>query len=315
MKKILLIIIPLFLFSTIIRAQDTETTPEVTEEAVSTVIVEPIYSVEGNGVILDVYFNTLKQGRAGLLGLRGASITSANASIFNDSIDFFEIDGRDGWWTFLSASMSQAIRQYDLPVTVMLDGETEAQILLTRFNIISGGFISQAVNLVPDDDLARLLDPEVEANEFARIFSTSDEISDEVYWGTNSFILPLATELTSPFGASRIFNEELETIHTGWDFNAPTGLPLLATAGGRVAFAGTMDIRGNYVLINHGQGVYSGYAHMSVVYVTEGQEISEGQVLGLVGTTGRSSSAHAHFEMIVNGQWVDAIDFLQMYVP
>ena len=211
--------------------------------------------------------------------------------------------------------MGQVIRQYDLPVTVMLEGETDPQVLLTRFNIITGGFISQAVNLVPDDELARLLDPEVEANEFERIFAVANETSDEVYWDTNSFIAPLSTELTSPFGASRIFNEELETTHTGWDFNAPTGLPLLATASGRVAFAGTMDIRGNYVLVNHGQGVYSGYAHMSVVYVTQGQEVSEGQVLGLVGSTGRSSSAHAHFEMIVNGQWVDAVDFLRMYVP
>ncbi|GAB5490120.1 MAG: hypothetical protein Phog2KO_03350 [Phototrophicaceae bacterium] len=315
MKKILLITILLILFSTIISAQDAEITPEATEDPISTVSIEPIYSVEGDSVILDVYFNTLKQGRAGLLGLQGDNITSASASIFNDTIEFFEIEGREGWWAFISASIGQTIRQYDLPVTIMLEGTSEPQVLLTRFNIISGGFISQAVNLIPDDELARLLDPAVETTEFERIFTVASEISDEVYWNTNSFIAPLTTELTSPFGASRIFNEELETTHTGWDFNAPTGLPLLSTASGKVAFAGTMDIRGNYVLVNHGQGVYSGYAHMSVIYVTQGQDVSEGQVLGLVGTTGRSSSAHAHFEMIVNGQWVDAVDFLRMYVP
>jgi len=172
------------------------------------------------------------------------------------------------------------------------------------------------VNLVPDDETLRLIQPEVEAAEFEVIFGIANQVTDEAYWGEDSFIPPSANaELTSPFGAARIFNEELQTVHTGWDFNAATGTPLLSTANGRVAFAGRLDIRGNYVLVDHGRGIYSGYAHMSVIYVTQGQEISEGQVLGLVGSTGRSSSAHAHFEMIANGVWVDSADFVSMYIP
>lgn len=315
MKKFLLITLLLIVFSINLSAQDAENTPEATETSSPTVSSEPIYSVEGDGVILDVYFNTLKQGRSGILGLRGEDIIEANSTIFANTVEFFQIDGRDGWWAIFSADMGQAIRQYDLPVTVTVDGQDEPQVLLTRFNLISGGFISQPVNLVPDDEIERLLDPEVEASEIELIFGSASEQTDSVFWDENSFIAPLNTELTSPFGASRIFNENLETTHTGWDFNAPTGMPLLATANGVVALADTIDIRGNYVLVNHGQGVYSGYAHMSVIYVTQGQEVTEGQVLGLVGTTGRSSSAHAHFEMIVDGKWVDAVDFVRMYVP
>lgn len=314
MKKILLTLL-LMLFSLTISAQDAENTPEATEDRSVTISSEPIYSVEGDGVILDVYFNTLKQGRSGLLGLRGEGITGANTIIFANTVEFFHIDGRDGWWAIFSADMSQAIRQYDLPVTVTLNNSRDPQVLLTRFNLISGGFISQEVNLVPDDELERLLDPEVEISEFERIFAVATQDTENVLWDENSFISPINTELTSPFGASRVFNDNLETTHTGWDFNAPTGTPLLATASGVVALADTLDIRGNYVLVNHGQGIYSGYAHMSVVYVTQGQEVREGQVLGLVGSTGRSSSAHAHFEMIVDGKWVDAVDFVRMYVP
>lgn len=314
MKNLLLITLLVTFFSITITAQEPENTPEATEDSPIMVSSEPIYSVEGDGVILDVYFNTLKQGRAGLLGLRGEDITSASTSIFANNIGFFQIDERDGWWAIFSADMGQAIRQYDLAVTITLEGQRDPQVLLTRFNLISGGFIGQAVNLVPDDELSRLLDPEVEANEFEQIFSAADTDTG-VFWNENSFIAPLNAELSSPFGAARIFNEEFQTIHTGWDFNAPTGIPLLATASGVVALAEPLDIRGNYVLVNHGQGIYSGYAHMSVIYVTQGQEVTEGQVLGLVGTTGRSSSAHAHFEMIVNGHWVDAVDFVQMYIP
>ncbi|MEO1290515.1 MAG: M23 family metallopeptidase, partial [Chloroflexota bacterium] len=168
----------------------------------------------------------------------------------------------------------------------------------------------------PDDNLNRLLDPEIEQAELERIFDIASGVSDEPFWGENSFVAPSPNaELTSPFGAVRVFNEELQTVHTGWDFNAPTGTPLMATAAGEVVFAGQLDIRGNYVLVNHGRGIYSGYAHLSVIFVTQGQPVSEGQVVGTVGSTGRSSSAHAHFEMIANGIWIDATDFVQMYVP
>lgn len=314
MRKILLPIILVFLFASLIHAQEAEITPEATENTI-TVSTEPVYSVEGDGVILDVYFNTLQQGRVGLLGLRGEAIQSARATLSLRTMEFFQLEGREGWWTLLAINMGQAIRLYDLTITIELDGWDEPQILLTRFNVVNGRFISQAVQLAPDDELLRLIEPEVEEAEFARIFEATS-ITEEALWSENSFIAPSPNaELTSPFGASRLFNDELETVHTGWDFNAITGTPLLSLADGKVALAGAFDIRGNYVLVNHGQGVYSGYAHMSVVYVTQGQSVSEGQVLGLVGSTGRSSSAHAHFETIVNGVWVDSVDFVQMYIP
>lgn len=314
MKKAFLFSILILLSSVRVMAQ--ETTPEATENPNTITIPEPNYSVEGDGVVLDVYFNSLRQGRAGLLGLRGEGITGGSATVSIKTVEFFQLEGRDGWWAIIALDMNQTIRQTDMTVTVELENQDDPQILLTRFNVITGGFISQEVNLIPDEATMRLLEPEVEAAEFEIIFGIATQVTEEALWGENSFIPPSATaELTSPFGASRVFNEELRTVHTGWDFNAATGTPLLSTAAGQVAFAGRLDIRGNYVLVNHGRGIYSGYAHMSVVYVTQGQNISEGQVLGLVGSTGRSSSAHAHFEMIANGVWVDSADFVSMYIP
>jgi murein DD-endopeptidase MepM/ murein hydrolase activator NlpD len=86
-------------------------------------------------------------------------------------------------------------------------------------------------------------------------------------------------------------------------------------AAGRVAFAGQMDIRGNYVIIDHGYGVYSGFAHMSQIHVTRGQQVTRGQVIGMTGNTGRSNGAHAHWEMTVNGEWIDPVDFLLTWIP
>ena len=68
-------------------------------------------------------------------------------------------------------------------------------------------------------------------------------------------------------------------------------------------------------MIDHGYGVYSGYAHFSQIHVTRGQTITAGQVLGMSGNTGRSSGAHLHWEMVVNGEWVDSLAFIEMWMP
>lgn len=297
---------------------DSETTPEPEATAETTPepdTLTPEYSVEGEGVTLDVYFGSLQQGRVGLMGLRGEDITSATANLGIRNFDFYTVPERDGWWTLVPITMEQTIRLYDLTVTVEQENSEEPQILLTRFDVTSGGFIQQPVNLAPDDELEQLLDPEVELAELTLIFERAADDTTEAQWSENGFGAPLNAELTSPFGAVRVFNDTLNTVHTGWDFNSPTGTPLQSSEAGTVVFSGLLNIRGNYVLVNHGRGVYSGYAHMSVIYVTQGQEVTAGQVLGLVGSTGRSSSAHAHFEMIVDQQWVDPIDFLLMPLP
>lgn len=310
-RQIFSLVIVLFISITVTVAQ--EATPEATPEDENT--TAPVLTVEGDGIVLNAYFKNLKQGRAALLGLKGGKIASAYATVFNHQIDFFQIDGVEGWWAVFSASMDQPVHQYDLLVTVNLVGQTDPQVLLVRFNVRNGGFLQQPVTLPDDPKLLELLKPEVEDNEFTQIFNIASVVTDDVLWERSGFAAPLSGKLTSPFGAARIFNDTLHTVHTGWDFNAEMGEPILASASGKVAFAGQMAIRGNYVLVNHGEGIYTGYAHMSVIFVTQGQTVHRGQVIGLVGSTGRSSSAHAHFEAIVAGNWVDPIDFVRMYMP
>ena len=86
-------------------------------------------------------------------------------------------------------------------------------------------------------------------------------------------------------------------------------------AGGTAAFAGHLDIRGNYIVINHGWGVYTGYAHLSQINVERGQTITAGQIIGLTGNSGRSSGPHLHWEVAVNGEWIDGSLFLDTWLP
>jgi murein DD-endopeptidase MepM/ murein hydrolase activator NlpD len=94
-------------------------------------------------------------------------------------------------------------------------------------------------------------------------------------------------------------------LHTGWDMNGACGEPIRAAAGGRVFFAGSKGGYGNAVMIDHGGGLSTLYAHQSGIGVSYGEQVSAGEVIGWVGTTGLSTGCHLHWEVRVNGGPVD----------
>ncbi|MFN3590767.1 MAG: peptidoglycan DD-metalloendopeptidase family protein [Thermaurantiacus sp.] len=94
-------------------------------------------------------------------------------------------------------------------------------------------------------------------------------------------------------------------LHRGVDFAAPTGTPVLASAGGRVVRAGWGGGYGNMIDIDHGRGIVTRYAHLSRMDVRVGQQVNQGQRIGAVGSTGMSTGPHLHYEVIRNGQPID----------
>lgn len=101
------------------------------------------------------------------------------------------------------------------------------------------------------------------------------------------------------------------TMHEGIDFNAPTGTPILAAGGGTVVFAEMHPSYGNQIDIDHGDGVLTRYAHASVLLVKQGDIVKQGQKIAEVGSTGRSTGAHLHFEVRNGGESKDPLAFLQ----
>ena len=100
-------------------------------------------------------------------------------------------------------------------------------------------------------------------------------------------------------------------MHSGLDFRRPTGAPIHAAAAGRVSFAGVKSGYGNVVEISHGSGMITRYAHMSRFNATVGQEVAAGERIGAIGSTGRSTGPHLHFEVRINGRAVNPRPFLE----
>lgn len=271
----------------------------------------PITVLTEAGVNAEIYFEEIKQGGIGLVRVIGSDISGVQALFFNRQIAFFPIDG-EGWLGLIAVNMDLSPRAYTLALTVQ-QNSGEAVNFNTQVEVTLGGFIRQDFS-VPADR-AYLIDPEIERGEFARLDSIREFLTPEKFWTNLGFSYPINSEITSPFGAFRILNQTTQTRHTGWDLRAPVGTPVITMGPGKVAFAGRLDIRGDYVMVDHGFGIYSGYAHLSQVHVTRGQTLSAGQIIGVSGNTGRSNGPHLHWEVSVNGEWVDSVEFLQLWLP
>ncbi|MBI5281595.1 MAG: M23 family metallopeptidase [Candidatus Solibacter usitatus] len=130
------------------------------------------------------------------------------------------------------------------------------------------------------------------------------------YWA-DPLGLPLAGCMISPYGVQRFHNGiPTGNVHGGWDQRGGKGTAVRAAAAGVVRIAKMFELRGGTVGIDHGQGLETMYLHMSGFAVQEGAEVKEGEVVGYVGSTGRSTGPHLHWSILANGvavnpaQWV-----------
>jgi murein DD-endopeptidase MepM/ murein hydrolase activator NlpD len=126
---------------------------------------------------------------------------------------------------------------------------------------------------------------------------------------SSGFRMPVAGRMTSPFGYRVHPILGYRKLHTGIDFGAAHGSPIVASAPGQVASAGWDGGYGRAVRINHGGGVLTLYGHMSRLAVSPGQSVAAGQVIGYVGSTGMSTGPHLHYEVHRNGQRINPASF------
>ncbi|WP_349630534.1 M23 family metallopeptidase [Altererythrobacter sp. KTW20L] len=118
-------------------------------------------------------------------------------------------------------------------------------------------------------------------------------------------LAPVPGAITSRYGMRRHPILGYRRLHAGLDFRAAQGTPIYAVTDGRVTFAGRNGGHGNFVRLSHAGGLGTGYAHMSRIAVSNGQQVRRGQVIGYVGSTGLSTGPHLHYEMYRNGQTID----------
>lgn len=155
----------------------------------------------------------------------------------------------------------------------------------------------------PPEALQRIADEKAEAE---KIYNT---ITPTRYWD-KPFIRPMDSITTSEYGSARTYNNSLKSYHGGVDFRAKTPLPILASNSGTVVLAKDRYYAGGTIIIDHGEGIYTCYFHMSRFDVHIGDHVQRGETIGLSGDTGRITGPHLHFGVMIQGLQSDPLHFL-----
>ncbi|MFN7976577.1 MAG: M23 family metallopeptidase [Vicinamibacterales bacterium] len=146
--------------------------------------------------------------------------------------------------------------------------------------------------------------------ETALLNALFEKTSAERLWRAGA-VRPVEGVAVSGFGVRSVLNGEPRGPHTGLDLAAGTGTPVYAPTPGVVVYAREFYYSGNTVILDHGQGLYSMMAHLSVIGVTEGQAVAQGARLGEVGATGRVTGPHLHWAVRLHGARVDPLKLVE----
>ena len=181
-----------------------------------------------------------------------------------------------------------------------------------RFSVLEKDFPVQRLTLpskmvfLNQADLSRV---RREKTELARIWGTSLK---QRLW-KQKFIVPVIGDVLSPFGVRRVLNNEPRSSHTGVDFRAKAGTPVRASSDGTVALTCNHFFSGRSVFLDHGMGLFTMYFHLSEINVEEGQKVAGGQILGLVGQTGRATGPHLHWGARIRKSRIDPLSLLRLF--
>jgi len=171
-----------------------------------------------------------------------------------------------------------------------------------------GDYTLQQIPVEDDPDLRQREDAML-----APIYLTNTETRQ---W-EGLFTSPVTTTvITARYGDSRSYNGgPVYVYHSGVDFAGTIGTPILAPANGTVVFNELLGLRGNTVILDHGQGVFSAYFHLSETFVVVGDQVVAGQAIAAGGSTGLSTGPHLHWDLRIHGVPVNGLQWLEMPFP
>jgi len=256
----------------------------------------------------------LVQGGTEVIRAQAQEGVSISGMLVDKPLHFFQANGGQVAMQGIHALLEPGV--YPLLIEATLpDGSKQSfeQMVL----VTAGDYLSEDI---PLNDPSTL-DPVVTEPELSNIIALTGPFTPNRYWN-GIFISPAVDPecFTSRYGTRRtykVINSDIELagFHTGLDFCGGEGLQIFAPAPGKVVFAAPLTVRGNATIIDHGWGVYSGFWHQSEILVNVGDMVEQGQVVGLVGGTGRVTGAHLHWEVWVNGVQADPLNWLNQAYP
>jgi murein DD-endopeptidase MepM/ murein hydrolase activator NlpD len=261
------------------------------------------FSAHADVDVPKVLMNPAKPGPGDIVIVTVKGVAGPVEGKFNDKKLYF-LAGKDSFSAVLGIDL------FTEPGTYTLDIAANDKVLSRPVTVVEKKYPVQKLTL-PKDMVQ--LSPENEARaerEQQKVAAIWPNETDRLWNG--SFMNPREGEISTKFGLRRVINGISKNPHSGVDVAADEGQEVYAPNSAVVTMVDDHFYSGNSVILDHGQGIYTMFFHLSKVMVKEGQQVKKGDVIALVGSTGRSTGAHLHWGVRVQGSRVDPLELIKL---
>ena len=251
----------------------------------------------------------IRQGDAALVRITSTSPLESLAADFNGNKIYFQHDSDNTFTGILGAGMDMKPGEYE----IYISGKSPAEAVYKnfRFTVNKRDYRVERLTLpkrmvTPDRSVIERIRRESKA-----LGNVKKMINSERFW-EGEFIKPVVGTISDNFGSRRVLNGVSKKPHSGVDVKAYAGTQIKSPNAGRVIYVDVMYYGGKTVVIDHGHGLSTLYMHLSKILVNHGEEVEKGEVIGLVGSTGRSTGPHLHWGAYLYSQKVDPASLLRL---
>jgi murein DD-endopeptidase MepM/ murein hydrolase activator NlpD len=251
--------------------------------------------------------DSIFQGDVGLLRIQTTDSESPHVQWMNQELFMAPYENGKTWFGFFGADLKLKPGSYPLVVKTASAGfrkQIDIRVLSKDYGVRQLTLPKEMVDL--------------DATTFERV-KREAAIMKEVLaapptapqW-KGPFVKPLSGEVVGPFGQASIINGMPRSPHSGVDLKAESGTPVAAINSGRVVLTGEHFFNGLFVVVDHGGAIQSMYFHLDKILVQQGDQVTRGQTVGLLGATGRATGPHLHFGIRINGARIDPVQFMKV---
>jgi murein DD-endopeptidase MepM/ murein hydrolase activator NlpD len=237
----------------------------------------------------------------------GPGVIAVEGTAFGRPVRFWPV-GANRWHALLGTALDTAPGRYEVEVLGTEAGGTTVT-AATDVTVAPKSYETRRLRVAqrfvdpPADEIERI---QSDARLLASVFAES---SPERLW-SGPFVTPVPGRATSSFGRLTVLNGQPNGRHQGADFRAAAGTAIAAPNGGRVVLAADLYFAGSTVVLDHGLGLFSLFAHLSRTDVTPGQRVARGDRIGAAGATGRVTGPHVHWAVRMNALSVDPLSLM-----
>jgi murein DD-endopeptidase MepM/ murein hydrolase activator NlpD len=240
-------------------------------------------------------------------------VQSISAVWLGHNFSFFRGTRPGSWYALAGVPLQTAAGVYTLRVTERSANDETAEVD-KQIKVFAASYKKIPIRVAKqftEPSQTQLAAIAVDKDAKEKIFAA---VSAQRLW-SGPFNAPVSAPVSDLFGTERVFNGEVKSRHQGLDYAAPAGTPVRAINRGIVVLARPMFFEGDFIVIDHGQGLLSLYLHLSDFRVKEGDEVSMGQVIALSGASGRATGAHLHLAIRWQGAYLDPAVLLGLPIP